>query len=107
MSQSVPIACTLDAAEQAQRAVELRSLGQDGLLSVDRGKRRVVLRFRPDPDIRKRVEHIAAAESRCCAFLSFEVADTEGATALTVIAPEGGEATMHELAALLAQGAPS
>jgi hypothetical protein len=107
MSEPVPIACTLDASEQRQRAVELRSLGHDGLLSIDRGKQRVLLRFRPDPDIRERVERLAAAESRCCAFLRFEVADTDGATALTVVAPEGGEATMHELASRIAQGAPS
>jgi hypothetical protein len=105
MSESAPIACTLDESEQRERALELRSLGHDGLLSIDRGEQRVVLRFRPDPDIRERVERIAAAESRCCAFLRFEVADTEGATALTVVAPAGGEATMHELASRIAQDA--
>jgi hypothetical protein len=105
MSNSLPIACTLDAAEHAKREADLRGLGRDGLVSVERGKREVVLRFRPDPAIRARVEEAAAAESSCCAFLSFEVVDEETATALKVTAPEGGEPTMHELATLVARDA--
>jgi hypothetical protein len=105
MSKSVPIACTLNAEERPRRGTELRSLGRDGLLSIERGEQRVVLRFRPEAAIRERVEAIAAAESKCCAFLSFDVADAGDATALTVIAPDGGEAMMHELASLIAQDA--
>jgi hypothetical protein len=99
-----PIACTLDPAEMPQRGDEIRALVRDGLEAVERGERHVTLRFRPDPAIRKRVEGIVAAESSCCAFLDFTVSDTDGATVLTIAAPEGGEATMHELANLFAAG---
>jgi ABC-type uncharacterized transport system YnjBCD substrate-binding protein len=97
-----PIACTLDPAEMPQRGDEIRALGRDGLEAVERGERHVTLRFRPDPAIRKRVEGIVAAESRCCAFLDFTLADADDATVLTVAAPEGGEATMHELSDMFA-----
>jgi hypothetical protein len=103
MTNALPIACTLDAAEHAKREGDLRSLGRDGLVAVERGEREVLLRFRPDPSLRARVEQIAAAESSCCAFLSFEVVDEPGVTALKVTAPEGGEPTMHELATLIAR----
>jgi hypothetical protein len=43
-----------------------------------------------------------AAESRCCAFLDFDVAGEEDATVLTIAAPAGAEPVMHELADLFA-----
>lgn len=94
----LPIACTLGPAELSQRGDEIRALGRDGLEAVERGERRVALRFRPDPAIRARVEAIVAAESRCCAFLDFKIAREEDATAVTIVAPEGGEAALHQLA---------
>ncbi|HEU0023112.1 MAG TPA: hypothetical protein VFQ12_00680 [Thermoleophilaceae bacterium] len=102
MTNAGPIACTLDAAERPRRQSDIRSLGRDGLLSVDRGARRAVLRFRLDSGIRERVEAIASAEVECCAFLTFEVADRDEATTLTIVAPAGGETLMHELASMFA-----
>jgi hypothetical protein len=101
----IPIACTLDATQMEARGEEIRALGRDGLRAVERGERTVTLRFRADPRIRGRVEGIVAAESRCCAFLDFTLADEEGTTVLTVAAPEGGEPMAHELADLFAAGA--
>jgi hypothetical protein len=43
-----------------------------------------------------------AAESRCCAFLDFDVAGEEDSTVLTIAAPEGAEPTLHDLADLFA-----
>jgi hypothetical protein len=98
----IPIACTLDAAQMKVRGEDIRALGRDGLRAVERCERRVTLRFRPDPGIRERVESIVAAESRCCAFLDFTLAHEENATVLAIAAPEGGEATMRDLADLFA-----
>jgi hypothetical protein len=100
-----PIACTLDPAQMKQRGDDLRALGRAGLTAVERGERRVTLRFRPDPAIRERVERIVAAESRCCAFLDFRLADEEDATVVTIVAPEGGEPVVHGLADLFAADA--
>ena len=98
----IPIACTLDAAQMKVRGEDIRALGRDALWAVERGERRVTLRFRPGPEIRARVESIVAAESSCCAFLDFTLADEENATVLTIATPEGGEATMSDLADLFA-----
>jgi hypothetical protein len=59
--------------------------------AVERGERRVTLRFRPDPAIRERVESLVAAESSCCSFPEFTLADEEDATVVSIAAPEGGE----------------
>jgi len=101
----IPIACTLDPAEMPRRGDEIRSLGRDGLEAVERGRRHATLRFRPDPEIRARVEDIVAAESRCCAFLDFTLAHDDGATVLTIAAPEGAEPAVQSLTDLFS-GSP-
>jgi hypothetical protein len=99
-----PVACTLNPAEIPQRGDQIRALGRDGLEAMERGERQVTLRFRPDPALRERLEGIVAAESRCCAFLHFTLADANDATVLTIASPEGGEESMRELAGLFAAG---
>jgi hypothetical protein len=100
----LPIACTLEPAEMPQRGAEIRALGRDGLEAAERGEGSVTLRFRPDPSIRERVEAIVAAESKCCAFLGFSLTEAEQATVLTITAPEGAEAALHDLAGLFSDG---
>lgn len=100
MSQPLPIACSLTGADFAQRGEDLRGLGGDGLVSVSEAPGRAVLRFRPEPDIRARVEAAAAAEAECCAFLEFRVDHDAEATTLTISAPNGGAEVVGELAAL-------
>jgi hypothetical protein len=102
MSRPLPIACTLTPTDLRARGEELRALGGDGLLGASEEDGRAVLRFRPDPSIRERVEAVVAAESECCAFLDFEVEHGDDATVLTISAPNGGAEMVHELAAALA-----
>jgi hypothetical protein len=100
MSKPLPIACSLPGADFAARVEELKALGGDGLVSVSQAPGRAVLRFRPQPDIRKRVETAAAAESECCAFLDFRVEHGAEVTTLTITAPNGGAEVVRDFAAL-------
>ena len=93
----LPIACTLAAVDVPARAEEIRALGRDSLLAVDNDDRRAVLRFRADAETRLRVERFVAAESECCAFLSFAF---DGET-LTIDAPDGAESTLSDFVSLL------
>ena len=102
MSRPLPIACTLSATDLRARGEELRALGGDGLVDAAEHGDRAVLRFRPDPAIRERVEAIVAAESECCAFLDFQLEHGDDASVLTISAPNGGAEMVHELAAALA-----
>jgi hypothetical protein len=102
MTDIQPIACTLDPAQMSKRSDEIRALGRAGLQAVERGERQVTLRFGRDPAIREHVERIVAAESRCCAFLDFTLADEKDAIVVSITAPEGGEPVMHDLADLFA-----
>jgi hypothetical protein len=101
MSRPLPIACTLSSTDLRARGAELRALGGDGLLALAEEPERAVLRFRPDPAIRERVEAVVAAESECCAFLDFALEHHDDATVLTISAPNGGAEMVHELAAAL------
>ena len=100
------IACTLGPDEMPRRAEQIRAIGRDALLDVERAERRAALRFRLDPAVRVRVEEIVAAESRCCAFLDFDLSVTSDAIVLALRAPEGGEPAMHLLVDLFAAAAP-
>ena len=107
MDQSLPIACTLGLRGLASRVAELRALGGDGLLSVSESAGRAELRFRPDAEIRRRVEAAAAAEAECCAFLDFRVLSDPGATVLEISAPNGGGEAIAQLVAAFAGGEPA
>jgi hypothetical protein len=103
----VDIACVLTPEQAAtfdERLAGYRALGRDGLVSVSREPRRVTLRFRGDPEIRRGVHRLVAAESECCAFLGYEVDEQRDTIVLTLTAPHGGEEIMHDLADLLAPG---
>jgi hypothetical protein len=95
-----PIACTLEPADMPARAAEIRALGRDGLEAVERDELSVTLRFRPGRAIHERVERVVAAESRCCAFFDFTLAEREEATVLTIAAEKGAESAVHDLADL-------
>jgi hypothetical protein len=100
VNEPTPLACTLGTVEMPYRQAQIASLGQDGLLSVEHGKRRAVLRFRPGAELRRRIDEIVEAESRCCAFLDFQVEEEADATLVTIDAPPGGEPTLRGLADL-------
>jgi hypothetical protein len=102
MGQSLPIACSLGAADLKARVAEIRHLGADGLVDSEVEDGRAVLRFRPDPGIRQRVEAIVVAESECCAFLDFGVEHRPDGTVVTISAPDGGGEVVRELAGAFA-----
>ena len=91
------IACTLGPDDMPAREAELRALGREALLAVERSEARATLRFRRDPAARARVERIVALESECCAFIDFDLHDTGDALALALRTPDGGEPAMHML----------
>jgi hypothetical protein len=96
--REIPIACTLDRTQTRQRGDDIRALGRAALTTVERGERHVVLRFRPDPEIREQVKEIVAAESECCAFLDFTITHDRDATVVTIVSPPEGAPVMRELA---------
>jgi hypothetical protein len=94
MSSDTPIACSLSADELPKRLAEMRGIGMDALLSVDANG---VMHFRADHETRQRLEAVIAAESSCCAFLSFNLRDEREELLLSIAAPEGAEPLARDL----------
>jgi hypothetical protein len=94
MTRETPIACSLSAEELPARLAEMRAIGRDALLAVTLEG---ALRFSGDDATRQRLETIIAAESQCCPFLRFELADDRGELVLSVTAQEGAEPVARDL----------
>jgi hypothetical protein len=104
MTDRLPIACSLGADDLRRRLEEIAALGAKGLRSRSAEGDVRVLRFRPDPPIRRRLEEVIAAESGCCAFLELGLTEEDGDLILRIAAPEDGMPVADELA--LAFGEP-
>ena len=90
----LPVACCLSAGELAEREREIRALFADSLRDSRREPNRLDLSFAEGSS--RRIEALAEAERRCCAFLSF----TATASSLAIEAPEGAEDTLAGFAAV-------
>jgi DNA-binding transcriptional MerR regulator len=82
----VPVACTLNAADQRMRLAEWTELLAlvEERQAVDGGVR---LRFPPGPQLAGRLADLAAREHSCCAFFTFTLRPTSDALVLDVTAP--------------------
>ncbi|HEX8123098.1 MAG TPA: hypothetical protein VF549_17740 [Solirubrobacteraceae bacterium] len=102
---SLPIACSLTAAELPDRLREIASIGRDALLDARVAPGRATLRFAARPGIRDRLDALVAAESACCAFLTFEVREDDAQIVLDIRGPEEGQLVLGELAGAFLPGA--
>jgi len=102
----LPVACCLSAGELEQREREISALFADALTGAAPADRRLELRFSGGPEILRRVEALAAAERRCCAFLTFTVTGGENAPALAIEAPPGAEETLAGFATVARAALP-
>lgn len=89
---TLPIACSLSAPELRDRAAAIAQLGQH-LVRAERDGARAVLTFAPGHGGELRA--LAAAEARCCPFLTLEV----GGATLTIAAAEDAAPVVEEFVA--------
>ncbi len=88
---SEPVACLLSGFELEQRLAEISAAGRDAVRVGDE------LYFPADAATRERLEAIIAAESRCCAFLSFDLRESGDELVLGIAAPAEAEPIAAEL----------
>jgi hypothetical protein len=99
MSQAVPIACSLPAAERPDRSGLMADLGATRLTGVRTEALEATLRFANDEETRAGLRSFVDAESQCCPFFEFELRYQDGAEVLDVRAPQGGEWAIRALVA--------
>jgi hypothetical protein len=83
-----PIACTLTPDGLTARRALIDALAADGLLERTPTGSGLRVRLRDRPDIEQRTRELVAAESRCCAFLDFELRREDGDLWLDISGPE-------------------
>jgi hypothetical protein len=88
---SEPVACLLSGPELEQRLAEIAAAGRDAVRVGDE------LHFPADAATRERLETIIAAESRCCAFLSFDLRESGDELVLGIGASAEAEPIAAEL----------
>lgn len=98
MTDPNPIACTLSESALRQRLEQIATLGADALIAHEEAGGTHTLRFRCDDEIRRRLEQIVGAESRCCSFLDLQVIERAGELLLTIDAPGEGRGVAAALA---------
>jgi hypothetical protein len=81
-----PIACTLQPGDYQQRLAWIADVARDGLLGVSREDLRLELRYAPS--VADRVREMVGKEQECCAFLNFDLSETDEDVRLTITAPE-------------------
>ena len=102
MTDQIPIACSLSATDLQDRLDEIAAVGTASLLRHDRDGERHRLRFRGDPETRRRLEAIVAAEAACCSFLDLRLEEQDGELVLLIAAPQEGRLVAEQLTAAFA-----
>lgn len=102
MTEGAPIACSLSASDLRQRLDEIAEVGANNLIERSADGERHLLRFRSDPETRRRLEAIVTAEAKCCSFLNLSLAEEDGELVLSVGASQDGQPIADGLAAAFA-----
>ena len=96
MPEPMPIACSLDQSELADRRRLAAEVGTS-LLAVEADGRHASLRF--PLERHQALQDLVRAESQCCPFFAFELTVEQQVARLEVDAPEGGERAVRALVA--------
>ena len=105
MAEETPIACSLEADDLQRRLAAIAELGAESLIAREADGGRHLLRFRAEPETRRRLEAIVAAEAECCSFLELSLQERGEELVLSIAAPRGGRPIADELAAAFASPA--
>jgi len=82
----VPVACTLQAGDYQKRVAWIGELARDGLLKVNRTQLRLELTYAAS--VADRVREMVRMERHCCAFLGFELSETDQDVRLAITVPD-------------------
>jgi uroporphyrinogen-III synthase len=93
----IPIACSLDAADLADRTEEVRRLAARALIGRERTREGQLLRFRDSGDTEAELRDVVAREKACCPFFEFALERGDGELRLEVTAPEAAQPLIDSL----------
>jgi hypothetical protein len=88
-SRELPMACSLQPDEWAERKKLIDRIAAAGVEDVDLGKETLTFSFHANAQLRASLKELIRLEGVCCPFLAFELREHDGSLTLTVQAPEG------------------
>jgi hypothetical protein len=91
----LPIACTLTPDGMTARLGLIDALAADAVLSRTPTEAGLRVRLRDTPEIEARTRELLAAESKCCAFLEFDLGRDDGDLVLDISGPEDARAVIE------------
>lgn len=97
VTDPVPLACSLTAADYRQRVEEAGAITQEALresMVIDGGAR---LTFANTGDVHERLVQFVAAESKCCPFLAMQLRASRDEIQLEVTGPADAAPIIAEL----------
>lgn len=83
---SPPVACTLGPGDGIRRRRRWEALSSKGRPSAQRSGHRLVVRYQLQPGVQGELEALAAAERRCCSFVTWAVSKEDDLVVLNVVA---------------------
>lgn len=96
-SEDPPIACSLSAESYKDRIAAMRRLASRALTDRADIPGGEVLTFAAGDGVESRLRELVAAESRCCAFLRFDLTHEADALSLVVTGPDDARVIIGEL----------
>ena len=87
MSDESPATCSLAPEPLGERLAWIAEISAQGLVSRQSDGDLHRLRFRSEPGLRRQLEDLVAAESRCCSRLSLSLSDEGEELVLSISAP--------------------
>lgn len=99
---ALPVACTLSAGDGAERMRRWEALARAGHATLERDGHRLTVAYRAAPGVGDELEALAAAERRCCAFVSWTVSHEPDRLVLTVAADPARPAEIDAVTPLFA-----
>jgi len=100
----LPLACTLGPDDGAARLRRWQVLAEKSPPEAQRSGRRLEVRWQPQAGVQDELEALAAAERKCCSFLSWSVSSDGADLVLHIVADENSPGDLAPIAALFGAG---
>jgi hypothetical protein len=88
-SRELPMACSLQPDEWAERERLIDRIASAGVEDVRLGEETLAFHFRSDPELLRSLKELIELERACCPFLEFGLSEQSSSLTLTVQAPDG------------------
>ncbi len=100
-TSDAPVACTLEAADQAAQGDRWTQLAARALIERAQTSQGLRISFRPEPGVEEELRKLVAIENRCCRWADWTTEASTREVVLNVRSSGEGIAALHDMFASL------